>query len=293
MKDSSIKKVAHNGVYDYDWIQNGYDVPISGVMEDTMTREGLINEYAGQYGLDACCLRHGVTGKTTTSLEEWWYSNGGKGNVMKNLILVPPDVRESYNEQDCKSTYELYHKQQSILEKPMRDGFSLTGINAVECKQFPVILQMKKNGIRVDLEKLRRETEARKAEYDIEIGKLYTEYGITSLTKKKGPGSILFALEQLGVDHELMDTKTGKSISADSLEKVNHPIIKTLKKIRMEETLLHKYLEGVFVKYMIRDKLHGTLKPTKRDDGGTVTGRYAASDPNLQNFTSRANRGGR
>lgn len=41
LKDSTRTKVFHNGVYDLDWLVNGYGYELQGRVEDTMTRETL------------------------------------------------------------------------------------------------------------------------------------------------------------------------------------------------------------------------------------------------------------
>ena len=287
MGDPSIIKIAHNGVYDYDWLYNGYGIKINGMMEDTMTRAGLLNEYCSHYNLDACCLRAGLKGKLTSSLQGYWESIGGKGNVMKNLLLIPADKREEYNRQDCELTYQLYEYQQPQLEAKQ-----LIEANQLEADQFPVILEMRKNGIRIDLEyiaKLRKDTEKYVTD---KMNQLYLEYGLTSLSERKTPGSLPMVLKRIGADEGMLYTKTGLSVSYDSMLKCKHPIGKTIIELNRKKTMLDKFINGVFVKFPIGDRIHGTFKPTKRDQGGTITGRYSSSEPNMQNFTFMANKGG-
>ena len=54
LSNENIVKALHNGVYDLDWIENGYDIEVRGRCEDTMTRETLLDSYAYSYSLDAC-----------------------------------------------------------------------------------------------------------------------------------------------------------------------------------------------------------------------------------------------
>jgi len=284
--DASITKIAHNGIYDYNWIQNGYNIPINGKMEDTMTRQGLINEYAGHYDLDSCCLREGVAGKSG-DIQAYWKQMGGTGDVRANLPLIPLDIIEGYCQQDARATWDLFHAQQPKLEK-----HALLGINDIECKQYPIILMMKKNGLRVDVPKLEEATIQQQQLYDEKFTELQAKYGVTSLTKRKGPGSILDVLVQLGLGDQLTSTKTGLSMSADSLKGITHEIGDYIRELRSIETMLTKYLTGALVKNRVGERLHGTLKPTQRDDGGTITGRYSCQNPNLENFTSYENKGG-
>jgi len=284
MGDPHVIKIAHNGVYDYDWIQNGYSIKISGLMEDTMTREGLINEYSGHYDLDSCCLREGVIGKNREdTIQTWWHDKGGQGSVMKNLLLIPKDIIAKYNEQDCMATYNLYMAQQDKIRH-----MSLEEANLLECDQYPVILEMRKNGIRINttmVDELRSRIEL---EVTTAMAELAHVYGLYSLSKRKGEGSLPEVLKNLGLADQLDRTPTGDiSTSAESLEGCNHPLTTKIIELKRKQTLLDKYLNSAFTKFCIGDRIHGTFKPTQRDEGGTITGRYASSEPNMQNFSAR------
>jgi DNA polymerase-1 len=290
LADKSNTWIAHNGVYDYDWLQNGMGWNIAGRMEDTMTRASLIDEYAGHYNLNACCLREGVQGKNMEdTIEQWWKDVGGQGNVMANLPLVPFDIVAKYNIQDCKATYELFQKQQ-----PKIDFRNLTQANDLECDQFPLILEMRKNGIRIDHEFIELQRQEAQSYVDEKLYYLQKEYGLTSLSKKKGEGALPVVLERIGADAGMLRTPTGAlSTAFDSLLRSKHPIAKVIIDLNLKKTMLDKFLNGVFVKFPIGDRIHSTFKPTKRDDGGTITGRYSSSEPNAQNYSYMENKGGK
>ena len=46
LANPDVVKVFHNGVYDLDWLINGYGLEVNGRCEDTMTRETLLDAYA-------------------------------------------------------------------------------------------------------------------------------------------------------------------------------------------------------------------------------------------------------
>jgi DNA polymerase-1 len=52
-------------------------------------------------------------------------------------------------------------------------------------------------------------------------------------------------------------------------------------------SLLNKYLEGSMVNSIVDSRIHTTFSPNKRDKGGTITGRWASANPNLQNISAR------
>jgi DNA polymerase-1 len=289
LADETVTKVAHNGVYDYDWLQNGLGLHINGRMEDTMTRAGLLNEYAGRYDLDACCLREGVEGKNKAdTLDAWWAQQGGHGVAIRNLVMFPASIVDKYNAQDCKATYDLYMAQQPKLKE-----LDLLGANDIEVGQYPVILAMRKNGIRISAHKIAALRERIAAEIDEDMRRLASEYGITSLSRRTGEGALPVVLKQMGLHKDMDCTSTGDiSVSVDSLMSCPHPVAAEVIDIKRKQTLYDKYLNSVFVKFPIGDRIHGTFKPTQRDEGGTITGRYASSDPNMQNFSAREDKNG-
>jgi DNA polymerase I-like protein with 3'-5' exonuclease and polymerase domains len=287
--DKDIVKIAHNGIYDFDWLQNGVGLRLEGKLEDTMTRASLLNEFAGSYSLDACCLREGVAGKNVgETIDATWKSMGGSGLAVQNLPLIPIDVVDKYCQQDVKATRELFFKQQPQIERN-----SLQEISDLECMQIPIVLEMRKNGFRINNARI-AELEARyMAEVAEGMDLLWKQYGIESLSKKKGPGSIAYAMSQLGLTDQMFKTPSGDvSIAYNSIVRVLHPISKQIIDLTRKQTMLNKYLHSALVKFTIGDRIHGGFKPTKRDEGGTITGRYSSENPNMQNFSAREAKGG-
>jgi len=202
--------------------------------------------------------------------------------------MLPPVVVDKYNEQDCRATYDLYQAQVPMLEQA-----GLTEANALEVEQYPFILAMKKNGIRIDSAKVDRLRATIEQELDDGLVALYRKYGILSLTKRTGAGSLPVVLKEMGLADQLDKSNTGQiSVAADSLLACAHPVAAEVLDVKRKQTLLDKYLNGALVEYVIGDRIHGTFKPTKRDEGGTITGRYSSSDPNMQNFSAREDKNG-
>ena len=141
LSDEGIVKALHNGVYDLDWIENGYDIEVRGRCEDTMTRETLLDSYAYSYSLDACCQRRGVEGKNKAdTIDAWYTANGFKGKAIENLDKVPFDIVGKYCVQDCKATYDLYFAQQPLLEEQ-----NLLRANDIECRLYPTPQRINKD----------------------------------------------------------------------------------------------------------------------------------------------------
>lgn len=287
LADPDIIKVFHNGVYDLDWMENGYDIKIYGRCEDTMTRETLLDSYAFSYSLDACCLRRGVEGKNKgDTIDKWWTEHGGKGKAVEHLKDIPPHIVGKYCRQDCKATYDLYWAQQPLLEEQ-----NLLNANDIECKLYPLLMNMKRNGIRVDMQKLLAFMDQVEEEYENGIAEMEQKYGFAegslSLNSAKDIEK-MWRAERLPIEY----TATGKpSFAAAVLEDSDHPLAEKIQHLRgLTKTLA--FLNS-WVDYSIDGHIHPCFYPAKRDDAGTVTGRWSSGDPNLQQVPARAEKHGK
>lgn len=287
LNDPDVTKVFHNGVYDLDWLINGYGYKVYGRCEDTMTRETLLDSYAFSYSLDACCQRRGVVGKNKAdTIDVWWKENGGKGKAIEHLKDVPPAIVGKYCRQDCKATYDLYMAQQPLLEEQ-----GLLNANDIECRLYPLLMQMKGNGMPVNMEKLLELSDQFEEEYDQGIHDMEQMYGFPMGTLSLNSANDIekmWRAEHLPIEY----TATGKpSFAAAVLEDTDHPLAEKIQHYRgLTKTLAFL---GSWVDYSINGHIHPCFYPAKRDDAGTVTGRWSSGDPNLQQVPARAEKHGK
>ena len=287
LADPDIVKVLHNGVYDLDWMENGYSIEIHGRCEDTMTRETLLDSYAYSYSLDACCQRRGVEGKNKSdTIDAWWAENGGKGKAVEHLKEIPRPIQGKYCRQDCKATYDLYWAQQPLLEEQ-----NLLNANDIECKLYPLLMQMKGNGMPVDMHKLLGLMDTFEEEYENGIAEMEQKYGFAEGTLSLNSANDIekmWRAEKLPIEY----TATGKpSFAAAVLEDCPHPLAEKIQHLRgLTKTLA--FLNS-WVDYSINSHIHPCFYPAKRDDAGTVTGRWSSGDPNMQQVPARAEKHGK
>ena len=102
---SDVVCIFHNAVYDLDWLSLWAQFPIHCRIEDTMTRESLLDTYSPSFKLDYCCKKYGIEGKNKNdTIDAWWEEHGGKGKAIKNLVNIPRAVVGKYCKQDCHAT---------------------------------------------------------------------------------------------------------------------------------------------------------------------------------------------
>lgn len=286
---SNEDKVLHNAVYDMSWLICGYEFEVNGTIHDTMTRMALIDEYA-ELGLDACCKYFKLKGKNAGDTIEAWYNSvkhiyGLNKGFWKDLDVLwfydeCQTKVEEYNKQDLIATYNLFLAQEKYMYQH-REAYEL------ECKLFPIIMMMKKNGIRIDTESRDKLLAEVQEEYQAKLMGLQYEYGISE-DVLRSPKKMTKVMNELGVHSPVLTATGNESWSAGALDLIDHPAIEAIQACKNFNSLLTKYLGSGLVKTVCSDgRIHCTFSPNKRDDGGTITGRFASSKPNLQNIPAR------
>lgn len=302
MSDPDTDKVFHNGVYDLSWLVCGYDLEVKGNCHDTMTRMAYVDEYAA-LDLDSCCKYFKVKGKNKSDTIEAWYDAHKEqvrtaGDVMGRKIKKTDtlwahskflwdnwrEFREKmveYNLQDCKATYDLYFAQEKRLQ-PVYDAYM------VDVRLTPLIIQMKKRGVLIDRAKMASLTDTIQADLDYKAKELFDMYGITldMVASSKQLGK---RLNDMGVHSSMFTPSGAESWGADAMARLMHyPMIPLIVEIKGYKKLLDTYMRGGMANSILSDgRIHCTFSPNKREDGGTVTGRFACAKPNLQQIPAR------
>lgn len=302
MKDDSVQKVFHNGIYDLSWLVCGYDVKVNGLCHDTMTRMTYIDEYA-DLDLDSCCKYFGLPGKNKADTIEAWY-DANKNNVIYTASALNKTIKKTdklwahalflwkywkefrdkmieYNLQDCRATYELYYAQESRLSK-------VYNAYMVDVKLTPLIIDMKRRGVLIDRKAMTALTDDISSSIDEKRKVLEHDYGIT-LEMIASPKQLGQRLNSMGIHSPFLTPKGAESWGADAMARLMHyPVIPLIEEVKSYRKLLNTYLEGGMGNAILSDgRIHCTFSPNKREDGGTVTGRFACAKPNLQQIPAR------
>jgi len=272
---TSATKIFHNAMYDVSWIRSmGFQ--INGGIIDTMIASSLVDENRWSFTLDAMSKQYVGMGKNEKVLAEAAKAWGV--NPKAEMWRLPAPLVGEYAERDAVVTLKLWHAMKhELTQQDLWDVFNL------ETNLFPCLVDMKFKGVRVDVEKAnavkKQLTKTEKqlhldikkiAGFDVEI------WAAASISK---------AFDKQKIPYDRTD-KGAPSFTKNFL--ATHPA--ELPKLINEAREINKanttFIETI-LKHEHKGRIHSDINQIRSDDGGTVTGRFSYSNPNLQQIPAR------
>lgn len=272
------EKVFANAAYDMDWLENWAKVPVRGYIHDVQIAEPLLDEYKMTYSLDTLANQYLGIRKGTDKLKEWCEKQGIRGIPASNIYQMPEEVVAPYCLLDAELTLQIIQKQ--LPEIARQD---LTTVYEMECALVRTVLRMRRQGVPINRTVLKKNAEQVKGIFLAKQKELVETYGKFNYNSTK---QLAEKFDELGISYP--QTELGNpSIKKDHLEAIDHPIGALIKSIKESYHILNTFLLGAFVDYDTKGRIHCQFFPLKRDDGGTVSGRFSSQNPNLQQVPKR------
>jgi DNA polymerase I-like protein with 3'-5' exonuclease and polymerase domains len=269
-------KIMHNAQYDLGWIKaTGFEV--NGRIIDTMVVASLLDENRFSYSLNALCYDHLNKTKSEKALVEAAREFGidPKAEMWK----MPAMYVGPYAEADAELTLELWNYFSVQLGKE-----ELWAIANLELDLLPCLVDMTMRGVRVDMDRvertrdglLKREREVLKqikhvAGGDVEI------WAAQSLAK---------AFDKVGVAYPKTE-KGAPSFTKLFLQEHEHPLAKLVVEARNLNKTSGTFINSIMKHCHSDGRIHAHINQIRSDDGGTVSGRFSMSNPNLQQIPAR------
>ena len=197
----------------------------------------------------------------------------------KELYKLPAMYVGNYAEQDAKLTLELF----KVLSREITKQ-NLTNIFDLETQLFPCLIDMKFKGVRVDVErahKLKQQLSQKEESLLLQVKK---ETGID--VQIWAARSIAKVFDKLSLSYARTEKTQSPSFTKNFLSTHEHPLIKNIAKAR-EINKAHTTFIDTILKHQFRGRIHADINPIRSDQGGTVTGRFSYSNPNLQQIPAR------
>lgn len=280
LTDPHIEKAGHNLKYDALVLkENGLQVtPLSF---DTMIAAWLVDPASHALGLKD--MAGDLLNITMTHIEELI----GKGKNQITMDHVSIASAAPYAAADAEVTLRLV----PVLKEKLETTKSARIFSEIEMPLLPILLEMEETGVMLDIpffEKFGKELGQRLNE--IEKG-VFDAVGYPfNLNSTQQLSKVLFETLKLEPPDRNKKTSSGHySTSAAVLDELSgkHPVVDQLLEYRELSKLKSTYLDALPLQVNPRTgRVHTSFNQT-----GSVTGRLASSDPNLQNIPTRTETG--
>ena len=274
--ESSATKIFHNAMYDVCWIRS-LGININGLIIDTMIASSLIDENRFSYTLNTMSWAYLNKGKNETKLIEAAKERGldAKAEMWK----LPAHEVGAYAEQDAELTLELWQKlKKIIIEDDLQDIFNL------ETDLFPCLVDMRFLGVRVDVTKANQLKTALAVKEQNLLQQIKIESGVEP--QIWAAASIAQVFDKLNLPYSRTEKTDSPSFTKNFISNHSHPVVRMIAEARKINKVSTTFIDTI-LKHEHKGRIHADINQIRSDDGGTVTGRFSYSNPNLQQIPAR------
>jgi len=269
-------KIFHNAMYDVCWIRS-MGIKINGNIYDTMIAASLVNENRFRFDLNSLGWDYVGRGKNETELKqiakEW--DIDPKADMWK----LPAMYVGKYAERDAELTLDLW----KVMQKELSDQ-DLGSIFELETDLFPCLVDMRFLGVKVDVSRAHELKQQLVLREEMLLHKIKKETGQD--IQIWAARSIAKVFEKLDLPFDRTEKTKAPSFTKNFLSSHAHPLVKTIAEAR-EVNKAHTTFIDTIIRYEHLGRIHADINQIRSDSGGTVTGRFSYSNPNLQQIPAR------
>jgi DNA polymerase I-like protein with 3'-5' exonuclease and polymerase domains len=274
--NTTATKIFHNAMYDVCWLRS-MGFTINGRIVDTMIAAALCDENQFRFDLNTCSKRYTGLSKDETALyaaaKEWGVDPKGE------MYKLPAMYVGQYAEKDASITLQLWqYLKREISNQDIESIFDL------ETELFPCLVDMRFLGVRVDIEAAHALKQELVQEEKLCLQKVKTETGID--TQIWAARSIAQVFEKLSLPFDRTEKTQAPSFTKNFLQNHPHPMVQHIARAR-EINKAHTTFIDTILKHEHKGRIHAEINQLRSDNGGTVTGRFSYSNPNLQQIPAR------
>lgn len=283
---TEVPKFGANLQYDLGWLRETGIYP-KGLHFDVQYAEALMfpNELKA---LDVLGRKYVGEAKETDLLYKWQaqaFPKTPPTKLRKHIWQSPITLVGHYAEQDAILPLKIIEKQWPMLAQQ-----ELLDVYCMECGLIPLLTEMREKGISIDLPKTLEFREWLISDISQSQAELNSIAG--KEINADSSNEIAAFCDTIGVKYPRTEAGNA-SIKNDWLKKQTGHHFELIKDLREKAKILSTFIEGYFLGSSVNSKIHATFHPLKGEGGGTITGRFSSSDPNLQNVPARSELGKR
>ena len=276
MADESSEKIFHNALYDLGWLR-AEGIEVRGRVVDTMIAAPLLNENERYYNLNAVAGKYLNEYKNERMLKHAasFFNVDPKSEMWK----LPSTFVGAYAEQDAGVTLRLWDRLRTEIEKD-----DVVGIFDLENSLLPCLLDMRTKGVRVDLDAAERARKLLQTREKDLLKEIKEETGVT--IEPWVATSVAKAFDALGLQYHRTEKTGAPAFTKQFLANHEHPVAQKIVKLREFNKANTTFIETI-LEHSHNGRIHCEFHPLRTDEGGTVTGRFSSSNPNLQQIPAR------
>jgi DNA polymerase I-like protein with 3'-5' exonuclease and polymerase domains len=274
--DKTITKVFHNALYDLGWLRAD-GIEVEGKIIDTMIAAPLLDENRKWYNLNSLARDYLGEYKDEKLLKSAADEFGV--DPKSGMWQLPPRYVGKYAEQDALITLKLWEN----LNKKINQQ-ECTSIFQLETDLLPVLFEMKTKGVRVDVDKA-QETKKQLAKLEKSlVEEIVKETGVT--VEPWVATSVAKVFDAVGLPYSRTEKSGAPMFTKQFLANNPHPIAQKIIKIREINKANTTFVDTI-LEHSYNGRIHCDFHSLRSDGGGTVTGRFSSSNPNLQQIPAR------
>ena len=268
--------VFHNAQYDLGWLLTE-GIEVKGTILDTMIAAPLLDENRFSYSLNALGATYLGQRKAEDELRRAAHQHGVDAKA--EMWKLPAGRVAEYAEMDASLTLRLWH----VLHKKLIED-DCERILDVELSLLPMIFEMKRRGVKVDVDK----AEQTKAFLEGKEKKLLKEIKDDSDIHLEpwNAKSLAMVFDNLGLSYQRTAKSDAPSFTKHFLKSHDHPIARKILEVREYNKANTTFVDTI-LNHQYNGRIHCQFNQLRSDEGGTVSGRFSSSNPNLQQVPSR------
>ena len=294
-QNKDIRKVFHNAMYDVCWIRAESGLMPQGPLLDTMVAASVIDENRMKYSLDSLSKDYLEDTKYKYDLRdkvlEW--SKGTIKDPMTNMHKLPYALVKDYAEQDVNLTLRLWNlfekkiDEEKVVEKGTKDEKvkTLRHIFELETELFPCLVHMKFKGVRINEIGAKKLGERLQRTKNNIVNYIHRRTGIR--IEIWAASSIKKLLDKLKIkDYKTTPKSKLPQLPKDYLKTHKNHFIRFIAKAREFDKAENTFVEGL-LNFVHKGRIHADINQIRGEKGGTITGRFSMSNPNLQQIPAK------
>jgi len=288
---AGVRFVMQNAPYDVGWGDTDLKVEVPPLIDDTTCMAYMVDENRYSYGLDELCKWRGIPGKDDKLLREAVaaYGFAWDGAAQKHAWRLPARFVGGYAEQDAVATLLL--RESLLPEIELQD---VGKAYQLEMDLLPVVHQMRKRGIRVDME-VAEQTQLLLYKRSQKIfEELSEKMGVTvGMDEVRRTEWMVNAFNKCKLQIPIEEKrKSGVTFDKKITSRIDHWLPQLVIKGKAAFEAAEKFIGTYIMKYAHYrsndgSRLHASINQFRSEDGGTRTYRFSYSDPPLQQMPNR------